>query len=92
MKKLDHIAVRLPGGGLYPPMDVFVNFRLVESSNVDRVGWDVAGNTYVQFTNGSMYVYYGTTRQRAVAAAYSKSVGSYINRCLKDNYQSLKVG
>jgi len=90
--KLDGIAVKLPGGGLFPPMDVFVNFRLVQSSNVDRVGWDFAGNTYVGFTNGTMYVYYGTSRQRAVAAAYSKSVGRYINTKLKDCYQVLKIG
>lgn len=90
--KLDGIAVKLPGGGLFPPMDVFVNFRLVQSSNVDRVGWDAFGNTYVGFTNGRMYVYYGTTRQRAVAAAYSRSVGSYIHRKLKYQYENLRIG
>ena len=86
--KLNSIPVRLPGK---PPQDVFVNFRNVESSNVQRVGWDVFGNMYVTYITGNTYVYFGVTRQRAVAAAYAPSVGSYINRRIKGRFPALKL-
>jgi KTSC domain len=87
-KKLDGIPVRLPGK---PPQDVFVNFRYVDSSNVERVGWDEHGNMYITYKNGGTYVYFGVTRQRAVAAAYSPSVGRYIARRIKGSFPAVKL-
>jgi len=89
VKKLDGIAVRIPGK---PPADVFVNFRLVDSSNVDRVGWDKARNMYVRFKSGATYVYMGVSRQRAVATAYAKSVGTYLNQRIKPDFDVVKLG
>ena len=67
-----------------------INWRLVESSNVDAVGWDKSGNMYVTFLNGTMYRYIGVSRQRAVAAAYADSVGSYINKKIKPFFKVVK--
>lgn len=92
MKKLDNIPVRIPGGAGFPPQDVFVNFREVESSNVRMVGWDDAGNLYVRFKSGATYVYLGVSRQRAVALAYAKSVGQYLNRVIKSAYDVIQIG
>ena len=86
--KNDSIPVRLPGR---PPQDVFVIFRIVESSNVRRVGWDVFGNMYVTYLTGNTYVYFGVSRQRAVAAAYAPSVGQFINRRIKGRFPALKL-
>lgn len=90
IKKLDGQTVRIPTPVGGEPLEAVVNFRVVESTNVDRVGWDEAGNMYVGFKNGTMYVYLGVSRQRAVAAAYARSVGSYINR-IKGNFESLRL-
>ena len=91
VKKLDGIPVRIPGGGMFPPMEVFVNFRIVASTNVDRVGWDDARNMYVTYKNGSTYAYMGVSRQRAVAAAYSPSVGRYLNSKVKGSFAAVKL-
>jgi hypothetical protein len=71
--------------------DTSVNWRYVESSNVERVGWDNAGNMYVEYQGGSIYVYLGVSRQRAVAAAYAQSVGRYIHRRIKGKFRPLKL-
>jgi hypothetical protein len=91
IRKLDNIPVRIPGGGMWPPMDVFVNYRLVESTNVERVGWDDAGNMYVVYKGGGLYAYLGVSRQRAVAAAYARSVGRYINSRIKPTFDVVKL-
>lgn len=92
MNKLDNILVQIPGGGVFPPTDVSVNFRLVDSSNVEQVGWDRARNMYVRFKGGTMYVYMGVSRQRAVACAYQASVGKYINRRIKGRFDVIQLG
>src|SRR5215831_8547633 len=86
--KHNNIPVRLPGK---PPQDVFVNFRVVDSSNVMRVGWDDFGNMYVTYLTGNTYVYFGVSRQRAVAAAYAPSVGAFINRRIKGRFPATKL-
>jgi hypothetical protein len=77
-RKLDQVPIVLPATEASPAQIVKVNFRLTRSSNVTRVGWDAAKNMYVEFKGGSLYVYPNVSRQRAVACAYSKSVGGYI--------------
>lgn len=88
--KLDNIILPIadPLGGR---IDVSVNWRLVESSNVDRIGWDNAGNMYVRYLSGGVYCYLGVSRQRAVAAAYSKSRGRYINKKIKGKFNTIKL-
>lgn len=89
--KLDNTSVRIPGDG--PPTIALVNFRLVDSSNVDRVGWDDAGNLYVRFKKSmKTYCYLGVSRQRAVAAAHARSVGKYINERIKPYFEVVELG
>ena len=58
--------------------DDIISWRNVKSSNVQRVGWGRRGKMYVTYLSGATYVYEDISRQRAVAAAYSKSVGHYV--------------
>jgi hypothetical protein len=63
-----------------------------DSSNVVAVGWDDAGNMYAHFRSGSIYLYVGVSRQRAVACAHAASVGHYFNSKIKPNYKAVKIG
>ena len=62
-----------------------VNWREVDSSNVNQVGWDDEGNMYVRYGD-RLYKYAGVSRQRVVAVSRTTSVGSYIARKIKPNY------
>lgn len=86
-RKLDDFALCLPDIDL----DVTVNFRAVDSSNVELVGWDAANNMYVKFTSGAMYVYLNVSRQRAVACAYAASVGGYLNKKVKRRFLTMRI-
>lgn len=72
-----------------------LNIRRVESSNIEWVGWPTAEGSapmmVVEFKDGSRYIYFGVSRQRANAAARAKSTGSYINWNIKGKYDFLKV-
>jgi len=46
---------------------------------------------YVTYLTGNTYVYFGVSRQRAVAAAYAPSVGQFINRRIKGRFPALKL-
>ena len=61
-----------------------------DSSNVEYVGWE-NGGMFVQFRGGSRYRYLGVSRQRAVACARAKSVGKYINKIIKPQFDAVKV-
>jgi hypothetical protein len=89
--KLNNIPVRILRPR--PPKDMFFNFRLVESSNIDRIGWPVTGEPLmlVRFKSGMEYAYLGVSRQRAVAAAYATSVGRYINHRIKGRFECRKI-
>lgn len=72
--------------------DVFVNWRKVESSNVEMVGWDTEGTTlFVQFRGGSRYAYPGVSRQKAVAVAYAESVGAAVNKRIKPHHEAIRI-
>lgn len=88
--KLDNIVTPISDGT--SRIDVIINWRYVESSNVKRVGWDKHGNMYVEYLSGDCYAYMGVSRQRAVATAYSNSVGRYINRKIKKHFRPVKLG
>ena len=62
-----------------------------ESSNVEAVGWDNESRMYARFKGGSIYMYEGVSRQRAVACTLSKSVGRYFHEHIKPNYKAVKI-
>lgn len=62
-------------------IDKFVNWRKVESSNVEMVGWDTDGEgMFVQFKGGTRYWYPEVSRQQAVAIAHADSVGKAMHK------------
>jgi hypothetical protein len=68
--------------------------RMIDSSNVRWIGWPEKGSQplmFVEFKDGSRYVYYGVTRQRAVHAAFAESSGEYLNKRIKGKYEYLKL-
>jgi hypothetical protein len=68
-----------------------ITWREVSSSNVAAVGWDRAKHMFVMFHGNSMYMYEGVSRQRTVACVRAKSVGQYINKIIKPNFDAVKV-
>ena len=68
-----------------------IRWRDVTSSNIEAVGWDDAGNLYVRFTSHSLYLYRGVTRQRVVAMAHARSVGQYLNKVIKPQFEAVKI-
>jgi hypothetical protein len=73
--------------------EIDVNVREVDSSNVDSIAWPVTGEPLmiVTYRNGGVYGYLGVSRQRAVAAAYASSTGSYINARIKGHFKPVKL-
>jgi hypothetical protein len=74
--------------------DVFVNSRIIDSSNVESIAWPVDGEPLmiVKYKNSErLYGYIGVSRQRAVAAAYYRSTGEYINRRIKGHFQAVTI-
>ena len=67
-----------------------ITWRLVESSNIEAVGWSTNG-LWVEFKTGAIYYYRGVSRQRAVALAHAKSVGRYLNNKIKPEYQAERI-
>ena len=68
--------------------------RMINSSNIKWVGWPEKGKQplmFVEFNDGSRYVYVGVTRQRATHCAYAESTGIYLNRKIKGKFASLKL-
>jgi hypothetical protein len=72
---------------------VFLNTRVVESTNVEWVGWPESGEPimFVRYSSGKLYGYLGVSRQRTVAAAYSSSVGSYIAQRVKPKFRVVQI-
>lgn len=66
-------------------------YTILDSSNVQFVGWDNENHMFVWFISGGVYRYDGVSRQRTVAAALAKSVGSYIAKKIKPNYAVQRV-
>ena len=66
--------------------------RMVDSSNVEAVGYDAdAAAIYVRFITGDTYVYSGADRGTYEALLNADSVGSYLNRVIKPNYECYKL-
>ena len=73
--------------------EIDLEARQVESSNVRWIGWPKTGEPMlvVQFESGR-YAYLGVSRQRCVAVVRAKSVGQYVNRVIKPNFEVVKIG
>lgn len=83
-------------GWIVPQPDgatVTFNGLVVNSSNVNRIAWPVSGEPLmlVEFANGNRYAYLGVSRQRAVACAYAKSVGEFLNNRIKPNFSVMRI-
>jgi len=57
----------------------------VSSSNIAAVGYE-DGTVYVQFLNGTSYVYKGVPEHEFKNLLTASSVGSYLNRNFKNVY------
>lgn len=68
-----------------------IKWKPVDSSNVIEIGWDRHRGMFVTFKSGAVYLYHDCSRQRAVAAARAESVGAYINRVIKPNYECTRI-
>jgi hypothetical protein len=87
-QKLDGWTINDSKGGV-----LTLNARVVNSSNIDVIGWPVSGESLmvVQFQDGSRYGYIGVPRQKAVACAYAKSCGKFLNERIKPYYVVAKL-
>lgn len=65
---------------------------MVDSSNVEAVGYDADnGAIYVRFLSGDTYVYSGADQGTFEELLNADSVGSYLNRAIKPNYEYSKL-
>jgi len=79
--------------------EIDFEIRIVASTNIDWVGWPKSGEPLmvVSFKHGGRYAYLGASRQQAVALAYAaehtklESVGKYLNRVIKPQYEAVKL-
>lgn len=66
--------------------------QLVDSSNVEAVGYDADnGAIYVRVLSGDTYVYSGADQGTFEEMLNADSVGSYLNRVIKPNYEYSKL-
>jgi hypothetical protein len=68
--------------------------RQINSSNIRWIGWPEKSDAtlmFVEFKDGSRYVYLGVTRQRAVHCAFAKSTGEYLNKKIKGKFEYKKL-
>nr|SPS04580.1 conserved protein of unknown function [Candidatus Nitrotoga fabula] len=64
----------------------------VSSSNISAVGYDAENQrVYVQFLDGSVYVYKGVNEFEFENLRTASSVGSYLNRNYKNVYPYERV-
>ena len=70
-----------------------MDLRPVSSSNIDQVGYDPSTETMqVVFQNGSVYEYRGVPQGEYDAFISAPSLGSYLNRNIRNNYAYEKIG
>lgn len=70
-----------------------MNLIPVSSSNIDQVGYDASTETMqVVFQNGSVYEYRGVPQGEYDALMSAPSLGSYLNRNIRNNYAYEKLG
>ncbi|WP_026707100.1 KTSC domain-containing protein [Flavobacterium frigidarium] len=65
----------------------------VSSSNIQSIGYDEANqDVYVQFINGSIYVYKGVPIHEYENLRDAPSLGSYLHRNYKNVYAYERIG
>lgn len=65
----------------------------VSSSNIQSIGYDEANqDVYVQFINGSIYVYKGVPIYEYENLRDAPSLGSYLHRNYKNVYAYERIG
>lgn len=63
------------------------DMQSVSSSNIAAIGYDAENKVvYVQFLNGSIYIYKGVPEHEFENLRTAPSVGSYLNRNYKNVY------
>ncbi|MGA2070622.1 MAG: KTSC domain-containing protein [Sedimentisphaerales bacterium] len=69
-----------------------VEMTYVQSSNVEQVGYDVDNmELYVKFkSSGTIYVYQNVPQEVFTMLMAAPSIGSFINREVKDRYSFRK--
>jgi hypothetical protein len=67
--------------------------RKIDSGNIEQILWPKTGEPLmiVQFKSGTRYAYLGVSRQRAVACAYARSSGEFLNKRIKPNFDVVKL-
>jgi hypothetical protein len=66
--------------------------QMVDSSNVEAVGYDPDNVAiYVRFLGGDTYIYSGADQRTFEDLLTADSVGSYLNRVIKPNYEYSKL-
>jgi hypothetical protein len=66
--------------------------HMVDSSNVEAVGYDAENAAiHVRFLGGDTYVYSGADQGTFEELLSADSVGSYLNRVIKPNYEYSKL-
>jgi hypothetical protein len=66
--------------------------QMVDSSSVEAVGYDADnGAIYVRFLSGDTYVYSGADQGTFEELLNAESVGNYLNRVIKPNYEYSKL-
>ena len=62
----------------------------VESSNIGHVGYS-CGNLYVLFLNNGLYKYEAVPEEIFKGLLEAESVGKYLNKEIKKNYECVKI-
>jgi hypothetical protein len=66
--------------------------QMVDSSNVEAIGYDTDNAAiYVRFLSGDTYIYSGVDQGTFEELLNADSVGSYLNRVIKPNYEYSKL-
>lgn len=64
----------------------------VDSSNIDRIGYDARNKSLdVLFKNGGRYRYKQVPKGVYTALSMAESVGSYLHKNIKPNYEYEKI-
>jgi len=77
-----------------PEGPIVVNLRMIQSSNINWVGWPKEGKErllFVEFQDGARYVYADVSRQKAVALANAESTGKYLNERIKPSHPFQRI-
>lgn len=68
------------------------DMELVDSSNIRAIGYDEDNlELWVEFNDGSTYIYNGVPEILHTEIMDAPSKGSYLNRVIKGNYEFHKV-